>query len=70
MKENILKKFREENKLTQRELSSILGYKNLTAIQKIECGDTKVPLLVERTLKLFNSVKIEKRKKFIEDFVK
>lgn len=69
MKENIVKKFREENKLTQREMSSILGYKNLTAIQKIESGETKVPLLVERTLRLFSGIKIEKRKKFIEDFI-
>lgn len=69
MNNSDIKNFRIENELTQKDLSNILGYKDLTAIQKIESGQTKVPVLVARVLRMIKSKAPEKRKKFIKDFV-
>lgn len=63
-----VKNFRVENKLTQKEFSKLLGYKDDTTIQKIESGQNKVPVIVSRVLKMMASMPENKRKKFFQEF--
>lgn len=65
-----LKQFRDKNKLTQKDLSLFLGYKDPNTIQKWEYGILKIPVLVERTLKLFDELNETEKEKFILNFTK
>lgn len=69
MNGNDLKIFRTKNKYTQKQLSDILGYRDVTALQKIESGQTKMPILVERVIRLIER-NPNKIKKYFEGFLK